>query len=32
LRESIERFFSSLQNRGFTEAEIASEVARMTNS
>lgn len=32
LRESIERFFSSLQNRGFTKAEIASEVARMTNS
>lgn len=30
LRESIERFFSSLQNRGFTEAEISSEVARLS--
>lgn len=29
LRESIERFFSSLQTRGFTKAEIASEFARL---
>ena len=31
LRESIERFFSSLQTRGFTKAEIASEIARLAN-
>ena len=29
LRESIERFFSSLQARGFTPSEIATEVARI---
>ena len=32
LRESIERFFSGLQARGFTEAEIAAEVARITGA
>ena len=32
LRESIERFVSSLRNRGFTKAEIASEVARLADS
>lgn len=32
LRESIERFFTSLQSRGFTKAEIAAEVTRVTNS
>jgi GntR family transcriptional regulator len=32
LRESIERFFASLQTRGFTKAEITAEVARLTPS
>ncbi len=32
LRQSIERFFAALQSRGFTKAEIASEVARLTGS
>lgn len=31
LRESIERFFAALQNRGFTRAEIYSEVDRLAN-
>jgi DNA-binding transcriptional regulator YhcF (GntR family) len=29
LRDSIERFFASLQSRGFTKAEIGSEIARL---
>lgn len=32
LRQSIERFFSSLQSRGFTMAEIAAEITRVENS
>jgi DNA-binding transcriptional regulator YhcF (GntR family) len=32
LRESIERFFSSLQSRGFTKAEIAAEISRVADS
>lgn len=31
LRESIERFFASLQSRGFTKDEIHSEIARITS-
>ena len=32
LRESVERFFSSLQARGYTQGEIAAEVARITGA
>jgi GntR family transcriptional regulator len=32
LRASVERFFSSLRSYGFTKAEIASEIARLTSS
>jgi GntR family transcriptional regulator len=32
LRESIEQFCSSLQNRGFTKEEIVSELARLTDA
>ena len=31
LRESIERFLASLQTRGFTKAEIRSELARIAD-
>ncbi len=31
LRDSIERFFASLQSRGFTKEEIGSEIARITS-
>ncbi len=32
LRDSIERFVSSLQSRGFSRDEIHSEIARIANS